>query len=32
MSYDILKAKGYNNVKLLKANITFEGDKYKITD
>ena len=32
MAYDILKAKGYTNVKLLKANISFEGDKYKITE
>lgn len=32
MAYDILKAKGYTNVKLLKANIEFNGDKYKITE
>lgn len=32
MAYDILKGKGYNNVKLVKANISFEGDKYKITE
>lgn len=32
MAYDILKAKGYSNVKLLRANISFEGDKYKITE
>ncbi|MHB8122306.1 MAG: rhodanese-like domain-containing protein [Desulfuromonadaceae bacterium] len=32
MAYDILKAKGYTNVKVLKANISFEGDKYKITE
>lgn len=32
MAYDILKAKGYTNVKLLKANIEFSGDKYKITE
>lgn len=32
MAYDILKAKGYANVKLLKASIEFEGDKYKITE
>ncbi len=32
MAYDILKGKGYTNVKLLKANVTFTGDKYKITD
>jgi len=31
MAYDILKAKGYTNVKLLRASISFEGDKYKIT-
>jgi len=32
MAYDILKAKGYTNVKLLNANISFEGGKYKITE
>lgn len=32
MAYDILKGKGYTNVKLLKANITFTGNEYKITD
>lgn len=32
MAYDILKAKGYTNVKLLKANIGFEGETYKITE
>lgn len=32
MAYDILKGKGYTNVKLLKANIEFAGDKYKITE
>lgn len=32
MAYDILKGKGYMNVKLVKANISFEGDKYKITE
>jgi rhodanese-related sulfurtransferase len=32
MAYDILKVKGYSNVKLLKANVSFEGDKYKITE
>jgi rhodanese-related sulfurtransferase len=32
MAYDILKAKGFTNVKLLHANISFEGDKYKITE
>lgn len=32
MAYDILKAKGFTNVKLLNANISFEGDKYKITE
>jgi rhodanese-related sulfurtransferase len=32
MAYDILKAKGYTNVKLLMANVTFEGDKVKITE
>ncbi|MHB8056909.1 MAG: rhodanese-like domain-containing protein [Desulfuromonadaceae bacterium] len=32
MAYDILKAKGYTNVKVLKANISFEGGKYKITE
>jgi rhodanese-related sulfurtransferase len=32
MAYDILKEKGFTNVKLVKANIEFEGDKYKITE
>lgn len=32
MAYDILKGKGYTNVKLLKANISFEGGKFKITE
>lgn len=32
MAYDILKAKGYTNVKLLKANISFDDGKYKITE
>jgi len=32
MAYDILKGKGYNNVKLLKANVAFTGDEYKLTD
>ena len=32
MAYDILKAKGYKNVKLLRANISFDGGKYKITE
>jgi rhodanese-related sulfurtransferase len=32
MAYDILKEKGYTNVKLLKATVEFEGDKYKITE
>lgn len=32
MAYDILKGKGYTNVKLVRANISFEGDKYKITE
>lgn len=32
MAYDILKGKGYTNVKLLKANIEFSGDKYKVTE
>jgi rhodanese-related sulfurtransferase len=32
MAYDILKEKGFTNVKLLKATVEFEGDKYKITE
>lgn len=32
MAYDILKGKGYTNVKLLKANIEFEGGKAKVTE
>ena len=32
MAFDILKDKGYANVKLLKANIEFNGDSYKITE
>lgn len=32
MAYDILKTKGYTNVKLLLANVTFEGGKVKITE
>ena len=32
MAYDILKGKGYTNVKLSRANISFTGDKYKITE
>lgn len=32
MAYDILKGKGYTNVKLLKANIEFNGAKAKVTE
>lgn len=32
MAHDILKEKGFTNVKLLKATIEFTGDTYKITE
>lgn len=32
MLYDVLKAKGYTNVKVLNANVEFSGGKAKITE
>jgi len=32
IAYETLKAKGFTNLKVLNANVTFTGDKYKITE
>jgi rhodanese-related sulfurtransferase len=32
IAYETLKAKGFTNLKALNANVTFTGDKYKITE
>jgi rhodanese-related sulfurtransferase len=32
MAYDILKEKGFTNVKLLKATVAFEGDAYTVKE
>lgn len=32
IAYETLKAKGFSNLKVLNANVSFEGGKYKITE